>query len=182
MRGAAATQGVIDGFVVIGGLTALALALVVAHRPAPIGPASHLPLFAGRAGAKPAQPRWEFPNQSLPRARLHQARVGEQAALAAFDGAVLQALKETEQALSAYSTELEHHQDLLLAQTKARRAYDLAHGQFLAGATSQLDLLSAEQAFVSAEAAVAGSDGALVQDQIAVFKALGGGWAGAGRP
>ena len=56
MRGAAATQGVIDGFVVIGGLTALALALVVAHRPAPIGPASHLPLFAGRAGAKPAQP------------------------------------------------------------------------------------------------------------------------------
>ncbi|HEX7761785.1 MAG TPA: MFS transporter, partial [Caulobacteraceae bacterium] len=47
VRGAAATQGVIDGFVVIGGLTALALALVVAHRPAPIGPASHLPLFSG---------------------------------------------------------------------------------------------------------------------------------------
>ncbi|MBS0412293.1 MAG: MFS transporter, partial [Proteobacteria bacterium] len=47
VRSAAATQGVIDGFVTIAGLTALALALVVAHKPAPIGPASHLPLFAG---------------------------------------------------------------------------------------------------------------------------------------
>lgn len=46
VRSAAALQGVIDGFVVIGGLTALALMLVVAHRPAPIGPASHRPLFS----------------------------------------------------------------------------------------------------------------------------------------
>jgi hypothetical protein len=48
VRSAAATQGVIDGFVVIAGMTALALAMVVAHKPAPIGPASHLPLFTGR--------------------------------------------------------------------------------------------------------------------------------------
>jgi outer membrane protein TolC len=124
--------------------------------------------------------RWEFPNQSLPRARLRQARAGEQAAVAALDGTVLQALKETEQALAAYSAELEHHDDLLTAQAKARRTYDLAHDQFLAGATTQLDLLSAEQGFVSAEAAVASSDAALVQDQIAVFKALGGGWEAGG--
>lgn len=53
VRRMAATQGVIDTFVAIGGLTALALALVVAHRPAPIGPASHLPLFAPRDAAQP---------------------------------------------------------------------------------------------------------------------------------
>jgi DHA2 family multidrug resistance protein len=46
VRGAAALQGVIDAFVVVGGLTALALLLVVAHKPAPLGPASHRPLFA----------------------------------------------------------------------------------------------------------------------------------------
>jgi DHA2 family multidrug resistance protein len=51
VRSAAATQGVIDSFVVVAGLTALALMLVVAHRPAPIGPASHLPLFARQDGA-----------------------------------------------------------------------------------------------------------------------------------
>ena len=51
VRSAAATQGVIDAFVVIGALTALSLMIAVAHRPAPIGPASHLPLFASREPA-----------------------------------------------------------------------------------------------------------------------------------
>jgi len=46
VRGAAATQGVIDAFVVLSGLTALALLIVVTHRPAPLGPASYRPLFA----------------------------------------------------------------------------------------------------------------------------------------
>jgi len=52
VRQAAATQAVIDVFVVLGGLTALALLLVVAHKPAPLGPASHRPLF-GREGVAP---------------------------------------------------------------------------------------------------------------------------------
>jgi outer membrane protein TolC len=62
------------------------------------------------------------------------------------------------------------------AQDKAHRAFDLAHDQLLAGASTYLDLLTTEQSLVAADAAVAASDGALVQDQIAVFKALGGGW------
>ena len=48
VRSAAATQGIIDSFVVVAGLTVLALMLAVAHKPAPIGPASHLPLFSRR--------------------------------------------------------------------------------------------------------------------------------------
>ncbi|MGZ3272871.1 MAG: hypothetical protein ACXU8Z_03850, partial [Caulobacteraceae bacterium] len=48
VRGSAATQGIIDAFVVVGALTVLALMIAVAHRPAPIGPASHLPLFSRR--------------------------------------------------------------------------------------------------------------------------------------
>ena len=52
----------------------------------------------------------------------------------------------------------------------------MAHGQFAAGSASTLDVLSSEQAPVAANAAVAASDAALAQDQIAVFKALGGGW------
>ena len=52
----------------------------------------------------------------------------------------------------------------------------MARGQFLAGSVSTLDLLTSEQALVAADAAVAASDAALAQDQIGVFKALGGGW------
>jgi MFS transporter, DHA2 family, multidrug resistance protein len=53
VRSAAATQGIIDAFVVVGGLTVLALMIAVAHKPAPIGPASHLPLFSSRREANP---------------------------------------------------------------------------------------------------------------------------------
>jgi len=53
VRNAAATQGVIDGFVVIGAMTALALIMLVAHKSAPIGPASHLPLFSRTSVAQP---------------------------------------------------------------------------------------------------------------------------------
>ena len=119
---------------------------------------------------------WSFPNQSLPRARIRQAKANAAATLAQFDSTVLQALKETETALAAYSAELDHRGDLGDAQDKAHRAFELAHDQFLAGSLSDLDLLTAEQSLVSADSAVAASDAALVQDQIAVFKALGGGW------
>lgn len=119
---------------------------------------------------------WNFPNQSGPRARIRQAKANTAAALASFDAVVLQALKETEQALAVYRAELDHRQALADAQDKAQKAFDMAHGQFLAGAVSDLDLLTSEQQLVTTDSAVAGSDAALVQDQIAVFRALGGGW------
>jgi outer membrane protein TolC len=53
----------------------------------------------------------------------------------------------------------------------------LANQQFRSGAISNLDLLTAEEALVAAEEQVAVSDAAVVQDQVAIFKALGGGWA-----
>jgi outer membrane protein, multidrug efflux system len=120
--------------------------------------------------------KWSFPNQAGPRARVKQAKAGASAALAGFDSAVLRALKETEQSLAAYGSELDRRQALADAQDKAQKAFDLAHDQFLAGALTQLELLTTEQSLVAVDASVAASDAALVQDQIAVFKALGGGW------
>ena len=121
---------------------------------------------------------WTFPNMAGPRARVRAAKASAAAALANFDSVVLQALKETEQALSTYGSELERRQALSDAQQKAHQAFDMAHDQFLAGSLSNLDLLTTEQALVAADAAVATSDTALIQDQIAVFRALGGGWRG----
>jgi multidrug efflux system outer membrane protein len=46
---------------------------------------------------------------------------------------------------------------------------------------SNLDLLSAEQSLVTAAAQVAASDAAVVQNEVSIFKALGGGWNGNGR-
>ena len=50
VRSMATTQAVIDAFVAVGGLTALALLLLVLQKTPPRGPASALPLFAPREG------------------------------------------------------------------------------------------------------------------------------------
>jgi NodT family efflux transporter outer membrane factor (OMF) lipoprotein len=121
---------------------------------------------------------WSFPNMAAPRARVRQAKAQQAAALASFDSVVLTALKEIEQALAYYSAALDNRQSLGDAQDRLHEAFRIAHEQFLAGALTNLDLLTTEQSLVAVDAAVAASDAALVQDQIAVFKALGGGWHG----
>lgn len=119
---------------------------------------------------------WNFPNQAAPRARVRQARAGADAALASFDGTVLQALKEAEQALAVYGSELDRRQALSEVQAKARQAVEVARHQYQAGGLSRQQVLAVEQVQVSADAAAAASDSALTQDQVTLFKALGGGW------
>ena len=125
---------------------------------------------------------WTFPNMAAPRARVRQAKAEQAAALASFDAVVLTALKETEQALALYSSALDNRQALGDAQDKVHAAFGIARDQFRAGALSNLDLLTTEQSLVAVDAALASSDAALVQDQIAMFKALGGGWRSEGLP
>ena len=120
---------------------------------------------------------WQFPNMAGTLARIRQRRAGAAGALAHFESVVLLALKETEQTLDTYSAELEHHAGLVEFETRSRHAFELANQQFRSGSISNLDLLTAEEALVVAEEEVAVSDAAVVQDQVAIFKALGGGWA-----
>ncbi len=119
---------------------------------------------------------WNFPNQIGPRARIRQARANAASSLAAFDSVVLDALEEVEQALSLYGAALDYRQSLADAQERIHKAFGMSTDQYGAGAVSNLDLLTTEQSLIAADSAVAASDAALVQDQIAVFKALGGGW------
>jgi multidrug efflux system outer membrane protein len=119
---------------------------------------------------------WTFPDTLVAQAEIQQARAAASGALASFDGSVLNALKETEQALSAYGAELDRHASLKTARDQSAEALRLAQVRFQAGGASFLDVLDAERTLVSAEAALASSDEALVSDQITVFKALGGGW------
>jgi len=121
---------------------------------------------------------WSFPNMAGPRARVRQAKAAQAAALASFDSVVLTALKEAEQALALYGAALDNRRSLGEAQDQVHSAFRMAHDQLLAGSISSLDLLTTEQSLVAIDTAVASSDAALVRDQIAVFKALGGGWRG----
>jgi NodT family efflux transporter outer membrane factor (OMF) lipoprotein len=119
---------------------------------------------------------WTFPNVLTARDHIREAGAQAQAALASFDGTVLTALSDTEQALATYGAELDHHVALAAAQQAANEALASAQTQFKDGAFSFLDLLTAQSTAVSANQALAASDQTLAADQIAVFQALGGGW------
>lgn len=122
---------------------------------------------------------WSFTNLAVGRARIAQAEATQQASLAAFDGAVLTALKEVEQALSTYAAEGERNGRLREAVDHAAAAYALAEQRYRAGAIGLLEQLDAQRELTAARGALAASDQQLGSVRIDVFKALGGGWAGA---
>ena len=119
---------------------------------------------------------WSFPNTLVALAQIREARAVASGALASFDSTVVQALKETEQALTTYAAELDRHAALTAARDRANEAFRLAQLQYQAGTASFLDLLTAETTVVSADQALAASDQLISSDQVAVFQALGGGW------
>ncbi|MFA7602446.1 MAG: TolC family protein [Novosphingobium sp.] len=123
---------------------------------------------------------WSFPSVAVGRARIAQAEATAQASLAAFDGAVLTALKEVEQALSTYAAEGERNARLGEAVTHADAAFRLADRRYRAGAIGLLDLLDAQRELLAARGARAASDQQLGSLRVDLFKALGGGWAEAG--
>jgi NodT family efflux transporter outer membrane factor (OMF) lipoprotein len=120
---------------------------------------------------------WAFPNTSAARAKIAGARADTQAALATFDGTVLTALRETETALSAYAHDLDRRTALKAALDAAQRAVTITRAQQREGAVNSLELLDSERTFADAQAALAAADARISDDQIDLFKALGGGWA-----
>ncbi|MDB5447261.1 MAG: outer rane efflux protein [Phenylobacterium sp.] len=119
---------------------------------------------------------WNFPNTAVAQAQIRQARAAASASLANFQQTVLQALQDTEEALTAYGAELRRNAALKAALQQEQTAYRLAQVRFQNGSASYLDLLTTETALVNAQASLASSDQLLASDQVTVFKALGGGW------
>jgi NodT family efflux transporter outer membrane factor (OMF) lipoprotein len=119
---------------------------------------------------------WSFPNIVAARARIAQAKAGGEAALASFDGSVLAALRETETALSDYAAAIDRNAALRAARDQSAEAARIVRLRYGAGAENFLAVLDAERTLATADAQLAASDAALVTAQIAVFKALGGGW------
>ncbi|MGE4408895.1 efflux transporter outer membrane subunit [Pseudomonas sp.] len=123
---------------------------------------------------------WHFPTR-VDRARVRATQAGADAALARFDGTVLEALRETQTLLSRYAHDLQRSQALHDAREAARLAADHTRLLYQEGRLAYLDSLDAERTLASAEAALAASQARLSQDQVDLFLALGGGWQGSAR-
>ena len=123
---------------------------------------------------------WSFPNQTAARARLRQAEAGAQIALAGFDQTVLEALQETETALTVFAAERQRRASLEVARDAAAEAARLARIRYQAGSESYIAVLDAERTLANAETALASSDAAAASSEVDVFMALGGRWTDTG--
>jgi NodT family efflux transporter outer membrane factor (OMF) lipoprotein len=115
-------------------------------------------------------------NRSAARARVTGAQADTQAALASFDATILQALEETETALSRYRENLQRRDSLRASRDQAEAAARITRARQREGDISSLELIDAERTAAEAEAALAEADAQIAAAQIDLFRALGGGW------
>ncbi len=122
---------------------------------------------------------WNFPFNGAARARVRENRAIAEGSLASFDKAVLTALQETEQALARLKGALDREAALQRALKASESAAFIADKRFGAGSDSFLQLLDAQRDRASARAGLASAQADRAEAQVALFKALGGGWQGA---
>ena len=110
------------------------------------------------------------------RARIGSARALTDAALAAYEGAVLGALEDTEGSLITYGRAQSRRESLRIAAAASDKAADLARRRFEGGLIDFLEVLDAERTALSAELLLSQSRTDAATSLIAVYKALGAGW------
>lgn len=108
-------------------------------------------------------------------ANLDSAQTGRDIAVAQYEKAIQSAFREVADALAGQSTldqQLQASQALLGAESERARLTQLRYDN---GAASQLDWLDAQRSLFAAEQALVQTRLSFLQNQIALFKSLGGG-------
>ncbi|MEY3288262.1 MAG: hypothetical protein RLZZ419_504 [Pseudomonadota bacterium] len=97
-------------------------------------------------------------------------------AFLSYQSTVLNAFKDVEDALIAYSNEQHRHQSLAQAFVASQLAVQMADERYNNGLTMFLDVLQSQQALFQAQRNLVDSQAQLSTDLVALYKALGGGW------
>ncbi|MDG2535567.1 efflux transporter outer membrane subunit [Sphingomonas sp. HITSZ_GF] len=119
---------------------------------------------------------FSFPNMSVARARIAQARAGADAALATFDGTWLTALQDVETSLAAYVAAGQQVEALRRAREASGEAARIARLRYRSGAEAFQTVLDAERTQASNELLLAQAESGFSDATITLFLALGGGW------
>lgn len=137
-----------------------------------------VPDYDSRFWAIGPQLRWPLLDFGRVRARIDAADARSRQALATYEGTVLQALSDVEIALVRLARGRQQVAALAAAATAAGEQERLLREQYERGVLEYLDVLTAGQDRLQAEAALL--QGRLLLDHavVALGKALGGGWQG----
>jgi outer membrane protein TolC len=107
--------------------------------------------------------------------RVQDARF--QALIGDYESTVLQAQGEVENAIAAYLGAQRQVTFLTGSVASAARAVELAEFQYREGATDYTRVLNTQQFLVSEQDRLVDTRGSVALNLVAVYKALGGGWA-----
>ncbi len=147
------------------------------------GSAGAQSLTAGSLGTL-ASNFWSFgPGVSFPifnagklRANVRLQTAARQETFLGYQQTVLNALKDVETALIAYTKDQQHRAAVAESVKDNQRAVDLSTQAYTAGQVDFLNVLTAQRNLYSSEDALVQSDRSITSDLIALYKALGGGW------
>lgn len=135
-------------------------------------------LFKSGSGAWSFAPQLLLPifDSGRAQAGLDAANVSRDIALAHYEKAIQTAFREVADALAGRAT-LAGQRRALEAQANAEEArLRLAELRYRNGAASYLDVLDAERSLFAAQQAVVQVHAQQVQNQVTIYKVLGGGW------
>jgi multidrug efflux system outer membrane protein len=121
--------------------------------------------------------RWRLLDYGKLRAQLAASRARADGALATYERTVLRALEETENALARYGAAVTRVESLESRLAAAQRARTLSARQYEAGGADPLARLDAERTALAAERDVISARTGQQLALVALYKALGGGWA-----
>jgi NodT family efflux transporter outer membrane factor (OMF) lipoprotein len=124
-----------------------------------VGPALDIPIFD--------RGRWKS-------VRLYDLRARE--AALQYQSTVLQALREAEDAATAYQEDQRQRQWLTDTVAQNRAALGLARQRYQSGVTDFIDVLDAQRTLQQNEQALVVSTAAVSLDLVGLYRALGGGW------
>jgi multidrug efflux system outer membrane protein len=122
--------------------------------------------------------QWPIFEGGAIRARIKAEEAESEAALAAYEQSVLNALADTESALTRYGQELETRKRLAEGVKSRRESAALASELFDAGEEDYLAVLDAERELAASEDNLVVSETNSITKLIALYAALGGGWSG----
>ena len=96
--------------------------------------------------------------------------------LADYETTVLNAVKEVRDAMVDYNNEQLRRKSLKIAVDAALSAAELSEDQYRNGLTDFNNVLDAQRSLLSFQEQLAVSEGAVSQNAVRLYKALGGGW------
>ncbi|WP_348770356.1 efflux transporter outer membrane subunit [Hydrogenophaga sp. PAMC20947] len=110
------------------------------------------------------------------RAQVRAQQAAMEKTLATYEGVVLTALQEVEDALVAIQGDAERLARLQAATTAAAQADELARQRYTSGLIDFATVLTTQRSLLSTQDSVATAQASLSTDHVRLYKSLGGGW------